>query len=105
MPSDRSCAHLIPNRRNPEAMLAEHHDILHELPEFSETLAALRASDSSFDMLVKNHDELDDEIRVLEERQSPISDEEIEKMKFRRAAMKDEIFQKLRAAAEATKQA
>jgi uncharacterized protein len=86
-------------------MLAEHHDILHELPEFSEVLAALRTTDAAFDALVKNHDELDDEIRVLEERQSPISDEEIEKMKFRRAAMKDEIFQKLRVAAEAAKQA
>ena len=83
-------------------MLSEHHDISHELPEYNEVLEALRASDKEFDELVTNHDRLDDEIRQLEERQSPISDEEIEKMKFQRAAMKDKIFQILRSAAKAS---
>jgi uncharacterized protein len=80
-------------------MLSEHHDILHEFPEYETKLAALRAADAKFDQLVAHHDELDDEIRKLEERQSPISDEEIEKMKFERAALKDKIYQGLRAAA------
>jgi uncharacterized protein YdcH (DUF465 family) len=82
-------------------MLSEHHDISHELPEYNEVLEALRASNPEFDKLVTSHDRLDDEIRQLEERQSPISDEEIEKMKFQRAAMKDRIFQTLRDAAKA----
>jgi uncharacterized protein YdcH (DUF465 family) len=82
-------------------MLSEHHDISHELPEYNEVLEALRASNPEFDKLVTNHDRLDDEIRQLEERQSPISDEEIEKMKFQRAAMKDRIFETLRDAAKA----
>jgi len=79
-------------------MLSEHHDISHEFPEYHRLLEALRAKDSKFDALVAKHDYIDDEIRQLEERQSPISDSEIEKMKFERTALKDQIYQTLRAA-------
>lgn len=78
-------------------MLSEHHDISHEFPEYRSMLDALRIKDPRFDSLVAKHDYIDDEIRQLEERQSPISDSEIEKMKFERAALKDEIYQCLRA--------
>ena len=79
-------------------MLSEHHDINHEFPEYHRLLETLRVKDSKFDALVAKHDYIDDEIRQLEERQSPISDAEIEKMKFERAALKDQIYQALRAA-------
>lgn len=82
-------------------MLAEHHDISHEFPEFHAMIESLRASDKAFDALVAKHDHLDDEIRRLEERQQPISDEEIEKLKFERAALKDKAFECLRGAAAA----
>ncbi|MCB1133828.1 MAG: DUF465 domain-containing protein [Verrucomicrobiae bacterium] len=82
-------------------MLSEHHDISHEFPEYSRMLDELRANDSEFDALVARHDSLDDEIRVLEERQQPISDEEIEKMKYERAGLKDRIYQALRESAAA----
>jgi uncharacterized protein YdcH (DUF465 family) len=78
-------------------MLSEHHDISHEFPEYRRMIDALRATDTQFDDLVAKHDYIDDEIRQLEERQSPISDQEIEKMKFERAALKDSIYQALRA--------
>ena len=81
-------------------MLSEHHDILHEFPEFRSMIESLRASDPAFDQLVARHDKVDDEIRELEERQQPISDEEMEKMKFKRAALKDQAYQALRAAAK-----
>jgi uncharacterized protein YdcH (DUF465 family) len=77
-------------------MLSEHHDILHEFPEYSSLLDALRAQDGTFDALVSKHDQLDDEIRALEEKQLPISDTEFEKLKFERAALKDRIYQALR---------
>ncbi len=79
-------------------MLSEHHDIDHEFPEYHEQLLALQAQDAEFAELVARHDQLDDEIRELEERQTPVADETIEKMKFSRAAMKDEIYQRLRKA-------
>lgn len=80
-------------------MLSEHHDIVHEFPEYLRMIEALRASDKQFHELVAKHDQLDDEIRNLEERQQPISDEEIEKMKYERASLKDRIYQALRATA------
>ena len=83
------------------AMLSEHHDIVHEFPEYRSLIDALRATDKPFDAIVTQHDQIDDEIRQLEEQQQPISDTEIEKMKFERAALKDRIYQALRT--EATK--
>lgn len=77
-------------------MLSEHHDIDHEFPEYHQKLEALCATDANFADLVKRHDTLDDEIRELEERGSPIADENIESMKFRRAELKDEIYARLR---------
>lgn len=77
-------------------MLSEHHDISHEFPEYRRMLDDLRAKDARFDALVARHDYIDDEIRQLEERQSPISDSEIEKMKFERTSLKDEIYRSLR---------
>ena len=78
-------------------MLAEHHDINHEFPEFHKRLEHLRTSDKKFDSLVARHDYLDDQIRRLEELQSPTSDEEMEKMKFERASLKDRVYVVLRA--------
>ena len=79
-------------------MQGEHHDIDHEFPEFHEKLETLRAKNGDFDTLVAQHDALDDQIRRLEEKQSPISDYEIEKLKYRRASLKDQIYQRLRIA-------
>ena len=79
-------------------MLSEHHDIDHEFPEFHKQLEAMCAADADFAAMVKKHDDLDNEIRELEERGSPIADEAIEAMKFQRAEHKDEIYAKLRAA-------
>lgn len=78
-------------------MLGEHHDIEHEFPNFQEKIAALRAADGQFDALVSEHDDLDNQIRELEERQLPISDQEIEKLKFKRTALKDRVYRALRA--------
>lgn len=80
-------------------MLSEHHDAIHEFPEYRSMIDTLRTTDKNFDSIVAKHDYIDDEIRRLEERQMPISDTEIEKMKFERAALKDRIYQALRAAA------
>jgi uncharacterized protein len=77
-------------------MLSERHDITHEFPEFRRMIEELRAADAAFDALVAKHDSLDDEIRQLEECQSPISDQEIEKLKYERAALKDRIYEALR---------
>ena len=81
-------------------MLSEHHDIIHEFPEWRSMIDSLRASDKDFDALVAKHDHIDDEIRRLEEHQQPTSDEEMEKMKYERAALKDQVYEQLRAASQ-----
>jgi len=77
-------------------MLSEHHDIIHEFPEYHRIIETLRMTDKEFDAAVARHDYLDDEIRILEERQQPVSDEEMEKLKYERAALKDRIYQTIR---------
>jgi len=81
-------------------MLSEHHDIRDEFPEFQRLLDAKRAADAEFAAVVTRHDQLDDEIRQLEECQSPIGDAELEKLKLERIALKDRIYQALRADAD-----
>ena len=76
-------------------MLSEHHDIINEFPEHHATIRRLRSSDPAFDEMVARHDAIDDEIRQLEELQSPVSDQEIERLKFSRAALKDRISSRL----------
>jgi uncharacterized protein YdcH (DUF465 family) len=80
-------------------MLSEHHDIVHEFPEYHRMIETLRKTNKDFDSLVARHDYIDDEIRNLEERQQPVSDTEMEKMKFERAALKDRIYHAFRAEA------
>lgn len=77
-------------------MLAEHHDIDHEFPEYHSQLEVLVAEDPKFAKQVERHDRLDDQIRELEELGMPISDENIEAMKFERAGLKDIIYARLR---------
>jgi len=77
-------------------MLAEHHDIDHEFPEYHERLEKLVAADPEFAQQVTRHDKLDDQIRELEELGMPIADESIEAMKFERAGLKDIIYARLR---------
>ena len=81
-------------------MLSEHHDINDEFPDFTRKINELRASDTAFDALVARHDFLDDEIRRLEELQSPSSDDEMKKMKSERDSLKDQVFETLRASCD-----
>ncbi|MCB1750191.1 MAG: DUF465 domain-containing protein [Gammaproteobacteria bacterium] len=82
-------------------MLAEHHDIDHEFPEYHAKLEVLVSADPEFAQQVARHDKLDDQIRELEELGQPISDENIEAMKFERAGLKDIIYARLRQASTA----
>lgn len=77
-------------------MLGEMHDILHEFPNLEETIKQLHEKDPEFARLMDQHDDLDNEIRELEEMNQPIDDLDMEEMKKRRALFKDQIYQYLR---------
>ncbi len=77
-------------------MLGEIHDVLHEFPNLEETIKELHENDAEFSQLMDDHDELDKQIRNLEEQALPTSDFHIEEMKKKRALMKDRIYEILR---------
>lgn len=80
-------------------MQGEHHEIETEFPEFRRIIEELSATDPDFAASVRRHNELDNEIRRLEELGQPISDEEITKMKYERAGLKDIVYARIRSGA------
>jgi uncharacterized protein YdcH (DUF465 family) len=78
-------------------MLGELHDILHEFPEFKAKIEELKKADHDFALIMIQHDELDAEIRSLEEHEQPVSDTYMEDLKKRRAKLKDRIYEQLKA--------
>ncbi len=77
-------------------MQGEHHDIEAEFPEFRQRIIDLSSADPDFAASVKRHNELDNEIRKLEELGQPISDEALEKMKYERTELKDTVYARIR---------
>jgi len=77
-------------------MQSEHHDIDHEFPKYHEKIVELSDRDPEFAALMKEHDRIDDEIRELEEHDSPVSDFYLEDQKKKRALLKDRIYEILR---------
>lgn len=77
-------------------MLGETHDIEHEFPEFHNQIEELKQINPAFSALMREHDQLDAEIRSLEEHDQPVSDTYIEELKKKRAFLKDRIYEMLR---------
>jgi len=78
-------------------MLGESHDLLHEFPNLEEKIASLRDSDEEFAHLMQDYDNLDAQVRKLEELGTPVTDETIEELKKERLMMKDRLYGMLRA--------
>ena len=77
-------------------MLGESHDLMHEFPEFKEKIREMRQNDAAFAQIMDDYDQLDAQIRDLEELGSPVADETIEDLKKRRVALKDKLYALLR---------
>ena len=77
-------------------MLGEMHDILHEFPNLKDTINELHENNPDFAGMMDRHDQLDTEIRELEEHDQPTSDEHMEELKKERALLKDRIYDILR---------
>ncbi|MEW8015020.1 MAG: YdcH family protein [Candidatus Sedimenticola endophacoides] len=78
-------------------MLGEMHDILHEFPHLEGKIHTLHETNCEFARLMDGHDQIDTQIRDLEERGAPIEDLDIEQMKKLRANLKDQVYTLLRA--------
>lgn len=73
-------------------MFGEHHDLVHEFPEFKDRIHELKMGDNHFARLFKEYDELDHELRRIQQDIETPSDEVVESLKKRRLQLKDDLF-------------
>ncbi|MDR8522725.1 MULTISPECIES: YdcH family protein [Shewanella] len=76
-------------------MLGEDHSLIHEFPEYQDSIAKLCQNDEAFAKDTKHYNALDKEIRILELKGAPIDDEAMHKLKHDRAVLKDALYQQL----------
>ncbi len=79
-------------------MIGEHHDLLHELPEYKDKIHEMKVSNAHFAKLFDQYHEVDHEVRRIEQGIETPADEYTEEVKKKRLALKDELFQMLQAA-------
>lgn len=79
-------------------MLGEHHDLIHELPEFREKIHELKVNNNHFAKLFDEYHEVDHEVRRIEQELETPSDEYTEELKKKRLHLKDELFEMLKQA-------
>lgn len=79
-------------------MFGEHHDLLHELPEFREKIHELKVNNTHFAKLFDEYHEVDQEVRRIEQEVETPSDEYTEELKKKRLHLKDELFAMLKQA-------
>lgn len=79
-------------------MSAEHHDLVHELPEHKDTIHTLKVNDPHFARLFEEYHETNREVLRMEEDIEPVSDETLEDRKKHRLALKDQLYSLILAA-------
>jgi len=83
---------VIGNTPREKKMTIEKHDLLHEFPDHHHTIRHLKMNDNHFAKLFNQYNELDQEVRHIEEGIDAKSDEYLETCKKVRVKLKDELF-------------
>lgn len=78
-------------------MFGEHHDLVHELPEYRDKIHEMKTSNSHFAKLFEEYDAVDHEIRRIEQGIETPADEYTEELKKKRLNLKDELYSMLKA--------
>ncbi len=78
-------------------MTVEHHDLIHEFPEFRDLIHRLKVENHHFRRLFDEYHELTTDVEKMENEVMPVSTLEEEKAKLRRVHLKDELFAILKA--------
>ena len=73
-------------------MLNEKHDLIHELPEYRDTIHRLKTGDARFARLFEEYHEIDHEVHRIETGIENPSDDYLEQRKKKRLFLKDELF-------------
>ncbi len=79
-------------------MFGEHHDLIHELPEYREQIHQLKISNNHFARLFDEYHDVDHEIRRIEQEIETPSDVYAEDLKKKRLHLKDELYAMLQKA-------
>lgn len=77
-------------------MIGENHDLFHELPEYKEHIANLKATDPLFSSLYDDYHVVNAEVERIELQIETPSDVYTEDLKKKRLHLKDELYAILR---------
>lgn len=72
-------------------MLADNHDLAHEMPEYKEAIHKLKMNDGHFARLFDEYEVVNKEVLRIEKGVEAASDERLETLKKERLALKDEM--------------
>ena len=81
-------------------MAVEHHDLLHEFPQYNNQIHDLKVNNHHFRRLFDEYHELTTNVEKMENEVTPVSTLTEEEAKMRRVHLKDELFNMLKEAAK-----
>jgi len=79
-------------------MTVENHSLHNEFPDMADQIRALKMKDRHFARLFDEYDEIDKEVRKIEEDMEATSEERLENLKMQRLHLKDDLFAMLKEA-------
>jgi uncharacterized protein YdcH (DUF465 family) len=74
----------------------EHHDLLHEFPEYNDKIHQLKVSNPEFAQLYEQYEATDQEVYRIEEGIETPSDDYTEQLKKKRVLLKDQLYAMLK---------
>lgn len=77
-------------------MQHEHHDLIHEFPEYRDQIHDLKITNEHFREIFDTYHKIDKEVYRVENNIEPRSDAALEELKKRRLVLKDELFRMIR---------
>ena len=78
------------------AMLGDNHDLFHELPEYTDRINRLKATNEHFARLFDEYHQVNSEVERIEENNEGHADFYVEELKKRRLHLKDDLYAMLR---------
>lgn len=78
-------------------MNPDHHDLIHEFPQYRDKIHTLRAGNAHFAKLFDEYDIVTRKIELLEGEGIPVADETFEELKMKRVKLKDDLYAMLTA--------
>ena len=77
-------------------MTIEHHDLVHELPEYREQIHTLKVENPHFARLFDEYHEITKDVERMETEVEPVSTETEEEYKRKRLQLKDQLYAMLK---------